>query len=105
MASALLNSLAAALPRLAPENATEEARLAGQLRLLAALIKALDRRSLGIAGRGDLVGILIRGGLPFGIRAAFRHLSGGFAVSAGEPRLWTGRGGILHISKLCTGLE
>lgn len=70
VASALLHSLAAALPRLAPSDPTEEARLVGQLRLLATLVKALDRRSLGVAGRGDLVGILIRGGLPFGISGA-----------------------------------
>lgn len=39
----------------------KEDRLKGQLQLLGALIKALDRRSLGAAGRGGLVGTLIRG--------------------------------------------
>lgn len=63
-ASALLGGLAGRVPRLTAGGPAEEARLAGQLRLLGALIKALDRRSLGSAGRGDLVGLLIRGGWP-----------------------------------------
>lgn len=63
VAAALLANLAAQIPHLKAASPAEDARLAGQLRLLAALIKALDRRSLGTAGRGDLVGLLIRGAL------------------------------------------
>lgn len=63
-ASALLSSLVSRVPRLTAGSLAEEARLAGQLQLLGALVKALDRRALGNVGRGNLVGQLIRGGCP-----------------------------------------